>query len=192
MEYKVRTEKVGRSKAIPIMEIVFDIATIYVLEGSRGQHKELDLFIKYSNKESYKQKKKIKYVSPKHIHWATDLLIKKEHSKRMTIRFTALLIEKYKIFVKNNPLKKRTYNDLVTFIDSNIPNNLNNFNPLNKYGIYKIDFLYTLLLLLATNEINSNKNAHMYLDTLSFLADSKATLFDVVTSATDGGFRYGK
>ena len=70
MEIKQRTEKVGRSKANPISEIVFDSMIIYVLEGSRGNNQSLDLFIKYSIKND---SDKVDYISPKHIHWAKSI-----------------------------------------------------------------------------------------------------------------------
>ena len=64
----------NRGQVTPIAELELDDETIiYVLPGSRGQRPNCDILIKY--------KKKDKHIrTPKHVHWAVDLLIKKQKS----------------------------------------------------------------------------------------------------------------
>ena len=70
-----------RGKIKPIAELVLDDDTIiYVLPGSRGQRPNCDILIKYKKKN-----KKIR--TPKHIHWAVDLLIKKQFDEKLTNSF---------------------------------------------------------------------------------------------------------
>ena len=74
---------------ISIKEIKLNDGTIIgVFEGNRGANPDHDILIKYQ--ESGKRLR-----TPKHIHWVIDLLIKKEHNKKLTLEFMKYLRDMY-------------------------------------------------------------------------------------------------
>jgi len=60
-----------------------DGTVIGVFQGSYGDNPDLDIIVKYKEKG-----KRVR--TPKHIHWAIDLLIKKEHNPELTKEFITL------------------------------------------------------------------------------------------------------
>lgn len=186
MEVLKRTEKVGRSNSIPIAEIKFDYASIYVLEGSKGKKPELDLFIKYSDCKN--KKSELKFVAPKHVHWAMDFVIKKEHNSGKLYKFVKILIKKYLQFEKNNPLTERNFKQIKSLIDNNIFEKRDKFISLDRYGRYKTEFIYYLLILIAVNELNSADNPYMFIKTLKTIVDKEKDFTEVIDIATGGNW----
>lgn len=186
MDILERKEKVGRSNSKPIAEIKFDYASIYVLEGSKGKNPDLDLFIKYS--DSKNKKGEPRYVGPKHVHWAMDFVIKKEHCSSKLCKFVKILIKKYHQFEKNNPLKERSFEQIKSLIENNIFEKHDVFLSLDKYGRYKTEFIYYLLILIAVNELNSTDNHYMFIGTLNTIIDKEKDFTEVIDIATGGNW----
>src|SRR3989344_9142607 len=86
---KKKGETIKPARKYSIKEISLSDGTIIgVFEGDRGFIKDHDIIIKY-------QEKGKKVRTPKHIHWVIDLLIKKEHKPKLTIKFMKYLREMY-------------------------------------------------------------------------------------------------
>jgi len=150
---------------------------IYIFKGTLSPN---DILLKYSS-----PKNKI-LRTPKHIHWAVDLLLKKNGDVDKTDMFLTKL---------NN-----YWNECTSLIDNsyisilNIFNNLlfdNSFNSLNNYGEYPVDFLYTLLCFLAiqekTNALFGGTTAHMFNDVILELKKNDLDIFKIISTAGFNG-----
>src|SRR3989338_5831264 len=65
-----------------------DGTVIGVFEGNRGANPDHDILIKY-------QERGKRLRTPKHIHWVIDLLIKKEHDRKLALEFMKYLRDMY-------------------------------------------------------------------------------------------------
>lgn len=168
-----------RGKIKPIAELVLDDDTsIYVLPGSRGQRPNCDILIKYKKKN-----KKIR--TPKHIHWAVDLLIKKQFDEKLTNSF---IEEIKKEWDDCKPLENNEFYTIKT-ISNECEGKINKskYNKLNDYGEYDIEFLIVLLTLMMYMEKTNSDNAHMFIDVLNSLLNDEIDIFKIISSATFNG-----
>lgn len=164
-----------RGKITSIKEFQIDDQTIVaIFQGARGDRPELDIIIKYTDKSS-----KGRVRTPKHIHWAIDLLIKKEHNEDLTKKFIIYLLD-----VWNNvqPFKTKKDQQNCTLIYSQ-PNQLRDYLDLNNYGEYSIQFISTILELIMIQEKTGSMKAHMFKDTLEAILNDK-DIFSIVSRAT--------
>ena len=85
MQCSVKTKSGKYVKLTAIKEFKLKNGTVIgVFQGSYGNHPELDIIVKYQE-----QGKRVR--TPAHIHWAIDLLIKKEHNPKLTLEFIKYL-----------------------------------------------------------------------------------------------------
>ena len=63
---------------------------IGVFQGSFGKKPELDIIVKFKDKYTKSVPR-----TPKHMHWAIDILLKKEHNKELTLEFVKYLLDVY-------------------------------------------------------------------------------------------------
>src|SRR2546427_12303711 len=83
MEYSLR-DGTG-AKVTALKEFKVGDTIIGVFQGSRGKNPDLDIIIKYQEKGG-------RVRTPQHLHWAIDLLIKKEHEKQLVNEFVKYLL----------------------------------------------------------------------------------------------------
>jgi hypothetical protein len=148
---------------------------IGVFQGSYGAQPELDILVKYQEPH-----KKIR--TPQHIHWAIDLLIKKEHNPELTKEFIRYLTS---IWSGVEPFKSKAEQQLCQLKFSN-PDNLKKFEPLNEYGEYPVDFIGTVIELLMLEEKTGHHAAFMFKGVLDAL-NRDEDIFTIVQRATFRG-----
>ena len=175
---KKKGETVKPPRKYAIKEIPLSDGTIIgVFEGDRGHIKDHDIIIKY--KETNKQLR-----TPKHIHWVIDLLIKKEHNKKLTLEFMKYLRDMYERvqgFCSKEDRAKCILNETTK-------EKLKPFEELNKYGEYKVEFIGHLIELMIKMEKNTSpdKPAHVFKELMDAMIQEKE-IFVVVSKATQIG-----
>jgi hypothetical protein len=172
---KGETEKPPRKYAIK--EIKLKGVTIGVFAGSRGHIADHDILIKYQE-----DGKRIR--TPKHIHWVIDVLIKKEHNHDLTMKFLKYLRDMYDR-VKGFQSKEDRNNCTLT---ETTHEKLKDFEPLNQYGEYSVEFIGHLIELMIKMEKNMppEKPARVFRELMdSMLKEDE--IFVVVSKATQIG-----
>jgi hypothetical protein len=161
-----------------ITEIPLSDGTIIgVFAGSRGYIKDHDILIKY-------QEKGKRLRTPKHIHWVIDLLIKKEHNKKLTLKFMEYLRGMYDKVEGFKSKEDRAKCEL----RETTPEKLKPFQELNKHGEYKIDFIAHLIELMIKMEKNTppEKPARVFRELMDAMIQEKE-IFVIVSKATQVG-----
>ena len=153
---------------------------IYVIEGEKGQRPESDILIRYSHGDNYR--------TPKHAHWAVDLLLKKENNEKLTKEF---INELKKEWEKCKPLNDREFITIKTIVNKsqkfiNDPSN-KKYKTLSQYGEYDIDFLIVILVLLMYQEKTSSDKAELFINILNKLTDDKIDIYGIISGATYRG-----
>lgn len=169
----------NRGKIDPIAELELnDDMIIYVLPGSRGQRPDSDILIKYRAKD-----KNIR--TPKHVHWAVDLLIKKQFDEKLTNSF---IQEIRKEWENCKPLESNDFQIIKTIsLDCENKIDIDKYKKLNNYGEYDIEFLLVLLTLMMYMEKTNSDKAHMFMDVLNSLLDEKLDIFSIISASTFNG-----
>jgi len=148
---------------------------IGVFQGSYGDNPNLDILIKY-------QKPNCRVRTPKHIHWAIDLLIKEEHKPKLTKEFAKYLAE---MWGKIKPFRTKKEQQACKLRFTN-PRNLKKFKPLDKYGEYSVEFIGHVVELFMLEEKTGKHEAFMFIDLLKALYEGK-DIFSIVSKATYNG-----
>jgi|688.fasta_scaffold804431_1 hypothetical protein len=149
---------------------------IYIYQGSLSKN---DVLIKYKSNKSNRQR------TPKHIHWAIDLLLKRQGNLKLTIK----LINKFKE-LWNVPLSntENHYENIISVIkDYENYLNLNEYVELNNYGEYPIEFLAPLMSLIMFQEKANYPNAYMFGQVLVELAKDNIDVFKLVSVSSFRG-----
>lgn len=148
----------------------------------QGTISENDMLIQYRQKDD--DGKWSAQRTPKHIHWAVDILIKMNEDQKNTSRLIDFLIE----YWNNNAvsLKDRTQRD--NFLNKeNLMNAVNaeagDYPELANKGEYSVKFLILLAKLLMTQEKTNYENAYMFKNLLDQLKEHK-DIFKIVSTAT--------
>ena len=163
---------------ISIKEIKLSDDTVMgVFEGSRGANPDHDILIKY-------QEPSKRLRTPKHIHWVIDLLIKKEHNKKLTLDFMKYLRNMYERVEGFKSKEDRARCELKETTDEK----LKPFVELNNYGEYKVDFIGHLIELMIKMEKNTppEKPARVFRELMEAMIQERE-IFIVVSKATQIG-----
>ena len=175
---KKKEETVKPPRKYSIKEIPLSDGTIIgVFEGDRGFIKDHDIIIKY-------QEKGKRVRTPRHTHWVIDLLIKKQHNPTLTLKFMKYLREMYD---KVEGFKSKE--DRANFVlkETN-KEKLKQFEALNKYGEYKIEFIGHLIELMVKMEKNTppEKPARVFKELMDAMIQEKE-IFVIVSKASQIG-----
>lgn len=166
---RLNSDKRSNGK-LPIIEFKFEYASIYVYEGILST---FDIFIKY------KQGKK-RLRAPSHVHWAVDLLLKKQARKKLTNEFLKVLKNEWDL---TSGLTQRDFNTISSLIDDAKLSSLSTFDSLDKYGDFKIEFLYVLLKLIMVQEKTNNPNAYMFGETIEAIQSKELDVYRVISKS---------
>jgi hypothetical protein len=174
MEYSLRDGK--GTHASSFKEFELENGTIIgVFQGSRGQHPDLDIIIKY-------QEKGKNVRTPKHIHWVIDLLIKKEHNSELTLDFAKYLRDMWE---KVEPFKDKQDQQRCDLVCTSV-DMLRSFEELNQYGEYSVEFTGHLIELMMRMEKTGLDRAFVFKDLLDTIIEEKG-IFSIVAKATQVG-----
>ncbi|MAH03267.1 hypothetical protein CMI39_00585 [Candidatus Pacearchaeota archaeon] len=178
MEYPLRDGKGTKAKSFKEIKMP-DGTIIGVFKGSRGANPEHDILLKY-------QEKGKRVRTPKHIHWVIDLLIKKEHNKNLTLKFMRYLREMYDKVEGFKSKEDRAKCE----IKETTHEKLKEFDELNQYGEYSVEFIGHLIELMIKMEKNTppEKPARVFKELMDAMIQEKE-IFVIVSKATQIGGR---
>lgn len=162
----------GAERIYSILDIELqDGLTLYVFPGSLSPK---DILLKYRKRDS-------RVRTPKHIHWAVDLLVKKFLNKELT---NSLLQVFRQGWDDVQGLMDREADTIIrSLLIAQNHEYIERFKPLNALGFFKIDFLLNLMELLMLQEKTNNPNAYMFKDLLDGLLISR-DLYKIISTAT--------
>ena len=176
MKYSLRDGK--GTKAESFKEIKLHDGTIIgVFEGNRGANPDHDILIKYQE-----EGKRVR--TPKHIHWVIDILIKKEHDKELTLKFLRYLRDMYDRVKGFESKEDRTKCELTETTHEK----LEEFEELNNYGEFSVEFIGHLIELMIKMEKNMppEKPARVFKELIdSMLKEDE--IFVIASKATQNG-----
>ena len=159
------------NKRKSIIEYEFDNYILYVFQGNISQ---FDILIKYI-------KDNLRIRTPKHIHWAVDMLIKMQCKKQLSIKF---LNEVKNIWNNCAPLQNNDFNTLKNLVEyNNSLIKIDSYKELDLYGEYPVDFLFVLMLLLSTQEKTNRPDAYMFGSIIDELLETDYDIFKIVSTA---------
>jgi hypothetical protein len=162
----------------------FKVNDSYVVGIYKGSLSEYDIVIKYRQKLKDGSWSNIR--TPKHIHWAVDLLMKMQAEPEKTKEFLSFLLERWEEIEpiqSEDERKKRTRPE---YILSNYQQELKNYKELSEKGEYSIKFLILLAELLMMQEKTNRRDAYMFKELLKALEQGE-DIFKIVSIATHTG-----
>lgn len=159
-----------------IIDIFFDNKyTIFVFQGKISEN---DIIIKY-----LEEGKRVR--TPKHIHWAVDLLLKLQAEQELTRSFIQKIKEEWE---HCEPLKDNTEQTLTALLyDYLKQTDVSAYRKLNNYGEYTVEFLFVLMILLMIQEKTNREDAFMFGKILHSLLKEELDIFAIMSSAGFGG-----
>ena len=163
---------------------VFPINDSYLIGVYQGSLSEFDILIKYRQKGQDGRWSRIR--TPKHIHWAVDILIKMHLNKADTERFLNFLIDMWKNI---QPLKSDEERDILLNVENlinTICDDARDYESLANQGVYSIKFLILVAKLLMIQEKTNMENAFMFKKLLDSLKTG-TDIFKIVSVATHNG-----
>ncbi len=162
---------------------IFRINGSFIIGVYSGSISRLDIIVRYRQKIDGIWSR---VRTPKHIHWAADILIKLNEDRDKTHEFLDFLLDMWK---KVTPIK--TEEQQIDILDIGIllkdsENMINRYDELSKKGEYSIKFLILLAKLLMIQEKTNLESAFMFENLLKTLR-SKGDIFSVVSAASYNG-----
>lgn len=177
MEIRRGTLHTNKKEKTAIIEFVFADYVICVFQGDLSQ---FDILIKYK-----KSGKRIR--TPKHIHWVVDVLMKLQGNEALARQYLEAI---QKCWETCMPLANNDYNTLSSFIrDGEKIIKIDQYLPLNAYGEYDVEFLYTLMELLAVQEKTNRSDAYLFGKIIENLLAEDRDIFSIISAAGFGGRR---
>lgn len=162
---------------------IFQVNGSYIIGVYQGSLSEFDMLIKYRQKldEGWSRIR-----TPKHVHWAVDVLIKLHEDKEKTQDFLDFLIG---IWNSTHPVKNREQQQAELTIESLLRNGqakIQQYEALSSKGEYSIKFLILLAKLLMIQEKTNLETAFMFKNLLEALR-AKGDIFSVISIASHNG-----
>ena len=171
-----KNKKINGETLTSIVDIFFDNKyTIYVFQGNISKN---DIIVKYSEEGK-------KMRTPKHIHWAVDLLLKLQAEKELTRNFIKEIRNDWE---ECKPLKSNDEKTLVSLVDNYIEiTDISKYKELDNYGEYDVEFLVVLMTLLMTQEKTNREDAYMFGKVLDSLMEEELDIFAIMSASGFGG-----
>ncbi len=163
---------------------IFPVNGKYVLAVYKGTLSEFDLLLKYRQKDESKKSGWTNIRTPKHIHWAVDVLLKMHSNEEETKQFLDFLITSWNEHI--TPL--RTENERTTLLNverllNEVNQEASNYESLADKGEYSIKFLILIARLLMIQEKTNMETAFMFKQLLEALRAGQ-DIFKIVSIAT--------
>lgn len=140
---------------------------IAVFQGNRGAHPDQDIIVKYQQRGANQMR------TPSHLHWAIDLLIKKQHREALTGEFVAFLLALYddlQPFASLEDRADRLEHQIGAAVNAAA---LERFRPLNEFGEYSVEFTSSIIELMGICEKTAAANAFMFRRVLAAIGDDR-------------------
>jgi hypothetical protein len=166
---------------------VYPINEKFILAVYQGKFSKLDMLLKYRQKIKKNGIDRWSSIrTPKHIHWAVDILIKMNQDKRLVEEFLEFLIQTWNSKNQHHSEKQRAEEIKPESLLPKTEEESKNFYELNKYGEYSIKFLILLAKLLMQQEKNNMRDAYFFKNLLEELREGK-DLFRIISTASHTG-----
>lgn len=177
MEIRQGTKLIENNTKKAIIEFVFESYIIYVFQGSLSQ---FDILIKYKKGEQ-------RIRTPKHIHWAVDVLMKMQGNDALTKQY----LQAIKLCWDNCvPLVNNDFDTLKALIENGKKDiKIEQYAALNTFGEYDVEFLYVLMELLAVQEKTNRADAYMFGNIIDELLETDKDIFKIISTAGYRGRR---
>jgi len=150
----------------------------------QGSFSKFDILIKYRQVKKDRSWSNIR--TPKHIHWAVDLLIKMHSNKKKIRQFLDFLLD---IWNKTLPIKSRDERNKILDIKNLLEEHkdkIKEYQSISQSGEYRIEFLILLAKLLMIQEKTNMPEAYMFKKLLEALKKGE-DIFSIVSIATHRG-----
>jgi len=181
-EIKKRMLFRSKDKIIKPLKIFMPSGNI-ILAVYRGSFSKYDILLRY--RQIGKKEKLSRIRTPKHIHWAVDILTKMHKSKRKIKSFLDFLIE---IWNQTTPIKsakeRKKILDAKNLLKAH-KDKIEEYKSLSNFGEYNIEFLILLAKLLMIQEKTNRPDAYMFRKLLEALKKGE-DVFSIVSKATYG------
>ncbi|MCP4364564.1 MAG: hypothetical protein GY800_04625 [Planctomycetes bacterium] len=166
----------------PLKEFKPDNETIVaVYQGALSRY---DILIRYRQKDNTGKWSRIR--TPKHIHWAVDLLIKMHTDKAKIQEFLDFLIEIWnKTIPFNSDEEREEFLDVKNLLEAH-KSKIEEYQDISNYGEYRIEFLILLAKLLMVQEKTNMADAYMFKKLLETMKKEEG-IFSIVSIATHTG-----
>ena len=166
----------------PLKVFVPDDKTIVgVYQGALSKY---DILVKYRQLD--KKQKWSRIRTPKHIHWAVDLLLKMQADKAKIENFLDFLIE---VWNQTSPINSQAERNKILNIQSLLEahkDKVQKYKGISKFGEYRVEFLILLAKLLMVQEKTNREDAYMFKNLLEALKKGE-DIFRIVSLATHTG-----
>ena len=163
---------------------VFAVNARFRLAVYQGQISAQDIVIKYKQKSPDGEWSRLR--TPKHIHWAVDIILKMHADKAQTQAFLDFLIRLWNDTQgwQNAQVRSRALS--VPALLADCRRELQQFEDLGSKGEYSIRFLILLAKLLMLQEKTNRQDAYFFRNLLEALKQGE-DIFRIVSTATHRG-----
>ncbi|MBK6565940.1 MAG: hypothetical protein IPG18_12250 [Saprospiraceae bacterium] len=163
---------------------VFPVNGRYVLAVYKGTLSEFDLLLKYRQKDESRGSGWTNIRTPKHIHWAVDVLLKMHSNEEETKQFLDFLITAWNEHIKPIRTEEERMNLLnVETLLKEVNKEALKYESLADKGEYSIKFLILIARLLMIQEKTNMETAFMFKQLLDALRAGQ-DIFKIVSIAT--------
>lgn len=162
----------------PLCEI--PVNGTYILGIYKGTLSDFDILLRYRQKEGEKWSR---IRTPKHIHWAVDMLIKHYSEPHETDLLLDSLLNQWEQIV---PLKSKEDQEHLLSPEkllADVNDEAKQYNKLAGKGEYSVKFLILIAKLLMVQEKTNRSDAYMFKSLLEKLKEHR-NIFEIVSTAT--------
>ncbi|MEO2154451.1 MAG: hypothetical protein ABGW69_01450 [Nanoarchaeota archaeon] len=161
----------------------FKVNGKYIIGIYQGTLSTYDILTKYRQKEDGEWSR---IRTPKHTHWAVDILMKMQGEKNKTKEFLDFLLQRWNEIEPIKSEEERQNRLNIEYLIDNYKEEIKNYTPLNNKGEYSIKFLILLAELLMMQEKTNREDAYMFKNLLESLKEGKS-IFKIISIATHNG-----
>ncbi len=176
MSFKKKGEKI-----VPLF--VTKINEKFIIAVYQGTISKYDILIRYRQKNENGWSN---IRTPKHIHWAVDILIKMHADKSKTQEFLDFLLNMWDEIKPIRSAQERENILNIKYLSEINQKEFKEFEDLGKKGEYSIKFLILLARLLMLQEKTNLETAYMFKNLLEALKKGE-DIFKIVSIATHRG-----
>jgi len=163
---------------------VFKVNDEFILGIYEGRLSKYDIVIKYRQKTKNGNWSRIR--TPKHIHWAVDILMKMQAKPGKTKEFIDTLLKRWEEIEPLRSEEERKRRTDINYLLERYADELNRYRELSSKGEYSIKFLILLAELLMIQEKTNREDAYMFKKLLKALKEGE-DIFNIVSIATHRG-----
>ena len=159
---------------------VIPINGTYILGIYKGTLSAFDILLRYRQKEGERWSR---IRTPKHIHWAVDMLIKHYSEPHETDLLLDSLLNQWEQTVPLESKETQEYLLSSERLLDDVNDEAEKYNKLADKGEYSVKFLILIAKLLMVQEKTNRHDAYMFKDLLEKLKEHR-NIFEIVSTAT--------